>query len=234
MYERAKFWLFTGQGDLLDAWVQVQKAKEWYADRITERLSTLACALGFIQQDQPKQLIDYLLESNIDDSKLLLPSFQIDCALMRAWAQLQIGNRGQAFIHVMDALTRAKRCGFIRMLVDWGPWLLEFVETMRPELPVELHDYISRLLDLGRRVWESPRLVPEWARPMKGLNDFLSARELEVLKLLCEGRTTPDISRTLGVSLSTAKSHVSSIYRKLGVHKRIDAVRKGLKILGLE
>ena len=60
----------------------------------------------------------------------------------------------------------------------------------------------------------------------------LSERELEVLSLLAEGLDNSQIARTLFVSTTTVKHHVSSIFTKLGVANRvqaaIEAVRSGL------
>jgi LuxR family maltose regulon positive regulatory protein len=54
----------------------------------------------------------------------------------------------------------------------------------------------------------------------------LSARELEVLRLLASDLNGPDIARELVVSLHTVRSHTKSIYAKLGVNSRRAAVRQ--------
>jgi DNA-binding NarL/FixJ family response regulator len=60
----------------------------------------------------------------------------------------------------------------------------------------------------------------------------LTARELEVLGLLANGRTNPQIGATLFISEKTASVHVSNILRKLAVSNRGEAaalaLRKGL------
>lgn len=60
----------------------------------------------------------------------------------------------------------------------------------------------------------------------------LSSRELEVLKLIIEGFSNPEIAATLHLSPNTIKTHVSSILQKFGVNHRIQAavfaVRNGL------
>lgn len=60
----------------------------------------------------------------------------------------------------------------------------------------------------------------------------LSSRELEVLKLIIEGCSNPEIAATLNLSPNTIKTHVSSILQKFGVNHRIQAavfaVRNGL------
>jgi len=57
----------------------------------------------------------------------------------------------------------------------------------------------------------------------------LTVREREVLALLVEGRTNPEIAEILVVSKSTVKFHVSSILNKLQVSSRTEAVAKALQ-----
>ena len=57
----------------------------------------------------------------------------------------------------------------------------------------------------------------------------LTSREREVLALLVEGRTNPEIAQALVVSKSTVKFHVSSILNKLQVSSRTEAVAKALQ-----
>ena len=53
----------------------------------------------------------------------------------------------------------------------------------------------------------------------------LSAREFEVLELLCDGIAAARIAERLHLSVRTVESHVASAYRKLGVNSRDDAVQ---------
>lgn len=55
-------------------------------------------------------------------------------------------------------------------------------------------------------------------------HEALSARELEVLGLLCQGRTDKEIAQQLYLSVRTVNSHVSHIYAKLGVGTRTEAM----------
>lgn len=52
----------------------------------------------------------------------------------------------------------------------------------------------------------------------------LSAREIEVLRLLAEGRSTIEVARDLFVAKVTVRNHVQRILSKLGVHSRLAAV----------
>lgn len=50
----------------------------------------------------------------------------------------------------------------------------------------------------------------------------LSQRELEVFRLLLGNKTNRQISEELFIELSTLKSHINSIYKKLGVKRRVE------------
>ena len=56
--------------------------------------------------------------------------------------------------------------------------------------------------------------------------DSLTTREQEVLRLLGKGRLQKNIAATLGISMNTLRSHLRSIYDKLHVHSRSEAMLK--------
>jgi len=57
----------------------------------------------------------------------------------------------------------------------------------------------------------------------------LSEREIEVLGLLAQGLANKQIAAALGISEHTVKFHVSSIYTKLNVTNRAEAVHQGVR-----
>src|SRR5579875_1647980 len=82
-----------------------------------------------------------------------------------------------------------------------------------------------RLVGLGRTVFESAR--GESARPgAMGLSD----RERTVLELMASGATNPEIGEALHLSRHTVKEHSSSVYRKLGVRNRTEAVQRAQRL----
>lgn len=58
----------------------------------------------------------------------------------------------------------------------------------------------------------------------------LTAREREVLALLVEGLTNPEISRRLVISIGTTRTHVSNLLAKLGVSNRAEAISLALRM----
>ena len=53
--------------------------------------------------------------------------------------------------------------------------------------------------------------------------EALSPREMDVLRLLANGRSNQEIAQMLVVALNTVKMHIKHIYRKLGVKNRVQA-----------
>ncbi len=61
------------------------------------------------------------------------------------------------------------------------------------------------------------------------LIDRLTAREVEILRVLAEGKSTDEVAETLFISRLTVQSHVKSILAKLGVHSKLEAVTFALR-----
>ncbi|RPF27527.1 LuxR C-terminal-related transcriptional regulator [Georgenia muralis] len=138
--------------------------------------------------------------------------------LVHAVAAYRLGERGTA-TGALDLATRiAERTGLLRpfLLVPRGD-----LESVAATLPGggELLD--SSVLAAG----SGPFPEPVRSEPLSG-------RELKVLRELAAGRPVAVIARRLYVSESTVKTQVRSIYRKLGVHTRTDAVARG-QLLGV-
>jgi len=52
----------------------------------------------------------------------------------------------------------------------------------------------------------------------------LTPREMDVLRLVCRGRTNKEMGAAMFISEETVKSHMKSLFQKLGVHDRAEAV----------
>jgi DNA-binding CsgD family transcriptional regulator/tetratricopeptide (TPR) repeat protein len=76
-------------------------------------------------------------------------------------------------------------------------------------------------------------VVADFASPsgQPAQNDFgLSKRELEVLALIAEGRSNPEIGRRLFITRKTVAVHVSNILTKLGVSGRVEAAAAAIRL----
>jgi DNA-binding NarL/FixJ family response regulator len=87
----------------------------------------------------------------------------------------------------------------------------------------------------ARHALVSPRsfaaadLADAMRRRMTPTGPQLTPRESEVLSLLARGFSVSAIGRSIFVSDSTAKSHISKIYEKLGASNRADAIMKAVR-----
>jgi two-component system nitrate/nitrite response regulator NarL len=67
------------------------------------------------------------------------------------------------------------------------------------------------------------RRVGRGSDKQRWLASFLTPREREVLSRLVHGESTARIARAMGISQSTARTHIQSVLTKLGVHSRLEA-----------
>ncbi len=79
---------------------------------------------------------------------------------------------------------------------------------------------------IAKYVMESLRI----RLPHEELEKMLTARELEILRLLAEGMVKKQIAQTLQIGVTTVVSHVSNIYDKLEASNAPSAIAKGYKL----
>jgi LuxR family maltose regulon positive regulatory protein len=139
------------------------------------------------------------------------------------------GQWDQAMSALERALALAEPEGYVRAFVDEG----EAIKPLLREAAARgAHGtYVSNLLAAFPTVAEvetesaGPGLRPPTpASP--SLVEQLTDRELQVLRLLTSPLSSAEIADELFVAPSTIRSHIKSIYGKLNVHKRIEAVQR--------
>lgn len=146
--------------------------------------------------------------------------------LDRLLAAAAAGGRGSSVIEILavQALAFDARGDTARALDA----LRRAVALAEPEGYVRVFDYLGPRLHALR---EAVATGSAPARPQQqGLVDALSHRELDVLRLLRSELSGPDIARELMVSLNTLRTHTKSIYTKLGVNNRREAVRRAAEL----
>jgi LuxR family maltose regulon positive regulatory protein len=131
-------------------------------------------------------------------------------------------KRSEESLFVLEqALQLAEPEGFVRLFLDEGA---PMVELLRRAVARDLHTpYALRLLNAFGETATTP------SQP---LIEPLSTRELEVLRCVAAGYSNQEIAQDLVIAVSTVKKHVNSIYGKLEVGNRTQAVARS-KELGL-
>jgi LuxR family maltose regulon positive regulatory protein len=128
------------------------------------------------------------------------------------------------------ALALAEPGGFVRIFVDEGPSMARLLyKALTCGIAPE---YVRRLLAAFPTPKPESEAPPETQAQEADLIEPLSERELEVLRLIAEGLTNPEIASRLFLSPHTVKTHAHNIYGKLGVHNRTQAVTRA-RALGL-
>jgi DNA-binding CsgD family transcriptional regulator len=82
-------------------------------------------------------------------------------------------------------------------------------------------------LDLVTTFLSSGQTVP--ARQPATAGSMITARELDVLKLLATGDSNAEIARSLGITVHTVERHAANLYRKIGARGRADATAYALR-----
>lgn len=144
----------------------------------------------------------------------------IEILVMKTLAFEAQTNLPAALKPLCKALELAEPEGFVRVFVDEGPPMahLLYAALAAGHSP----SYVQRLLEAFPEMKRRPVNVAAETRP-EGLEP-LSDRERDVLQLIAEGLSNQDIGDRLFLALNTVKAHTRSIYGKLGVNSRTQAI----------
>ncbi|MFL6099064.1 MAG: LuxR C-terminal-related transcriptional regulator [Actinomycetales bacterium] len=129
----------------------------------------------------------------------------------------------------LDVLGRALRLAAperpVRVFADEGQPMAALLKALPKDVSEEpsTSGYARRILASIEPVERTPASPP-------GLVEPLSARELDVLRLLATDLAGPDIARSLSVSLNTLRTHTKNIYAKLGTSSRRAAVTRAREL----
>lgn len=155
---------------------------------------------------------------------------------LQASALYGLGEMEQAQQVVVRLLNLTEPEGYIRVYLDAGKPMRHLLQNLlrnppRPELSPTCISYISTLLtafaqEEQKHTQKATNLQIEKHTPQapEGLYEPLSPQEQRVLSLLIAGQTYAEIAQKLVVSPNTIKTQVSSIYRKLDVSRRAEAI----------
>lgn len=128
------------------------------------------------------------------------------------------------------AIGLAEPGAFVRLFVDLGPLIARLLQTLNRQGVSP--DYTSQILAAFPKPVTSQEQLAAGnnQRPALELTDALTPREMEVLELLAKRLSNKEIAQRLVVSPGTVKTHTVSIYSKLDVHGRRQAVDKAREL----
>ncbi|WP_406165549.1 LuxR C-terminal-related transcriptional regulator [Streptomyces sp. NBC_00996] len=223
--------------DVVSPWAQGQTALVASAAHLAAgRPETAAELLQAVPDDQPACLVgaaraQLVVGRPIEAMELLDrvrpegrsgPAVTVRASLVRAQAFEGAGDSATSRRLVAQALHEARRERLRRPFLEAGPWI-------RPLLGmVPLRELAAGWLTPGPPAHGGlPRSEDRSPAPVV---EDLSGRERDVLERLAQMMSTEEIAADLYVSVNTVKTHLKSVYRKLAVNRRHDAVRRAREL----
>jgi LuxR family transcriptional regulator, maltose regulon positive regulatory protein len=230
---QVKMWLIQEDWLAVDHWVAAMEQRFGLHDpfRYEDELTHITQARVYIAQNKLEAAIRVL--SCLEDSAQVggRTGRLIEIMILKALVLQRMGNNTQADLALTKSLNLAEPNGYVRIFLDeGGPMQRLLARWLAHAGTGLLWDYAMRLLsqfDAEPYVVTDPQ---EKAFTVGNLVEPLSQRELEVLQLVALGRTNQEIAEHLIVSRGTVKTHTHSIYRKLDVANRTEAVLRARQL----
>jgi LuxR family transcriptional regulator, maltose regulon positive regulatory protein len=200
------------------AWTEI----EWH--------HKLARAHLLEQQARPDEAISILQQLQREAEAMQHRQFLIGIAIRLSAAQLSAGKVTEAASRFRRVLAACAAAGLYQTVLDEGPVISKLLQATRESgnVATDMLPYVDRLVADLQRAGQD-RLAPtSGARILSAL----SPRETDILTLIAEGLSNKEIARSLDIGPETVKSHLKSIFTKLGVERRAQAVSRA-QTLGL-
>jgi LuxR family maltose regulon positive regulatory protein len=153
--------------------------------------------------------------------------------ILQALALQGRGDTSQAVTVLERALALAEPAGFFRAFLDQGEPMAVLLRqaAARGIAPGYVSKLVSALDEEEQRDRGAEGRPPQHpCTPAPLLIEPLSERELEVLDLIAAGLSNREIADRLFIAVSTVKTHINNIYRKLDVSKRTQAVARAREL----
>jgi LuxR family maltose regulon positive regulatory protein len=224
---QARLWIVQGRLEEAEQWAKdlewmpaddlsVLEGQEDIFAQFAMRESVIVTRL-YMAQGRIKpalQLIDTQLPFFSDYRRT---SMVVELGLLKAIAYSRLDEKQLSMDALGQALEIAAPTKFLRIFLDEGPELRALLlEARRQGILPHFTDRLIHAFD------NQQTLILDIEK--NALTDPLSDRELEVLRFLPTNLTTPEIASEMVIGVNTVRSHIKSIYSKLGVHRRSHAV----------
>lgn len=178
--------------------------------------------------DEALQLLDRLYRL-VDEHDRLWDKVKV--SVLQSMALYQKGDTKNALLKLEVALQLAEPGKFIRSFMDEGA---KMAELLREYLRQKQHHSNQKAAGITLKyVRELLELMKEHTNEVAIPRSLLTKQELTILQMIDRGLSNKQIADQLQITAETVKSHLKSVYRKLDVNSRIQAIKQGkdLKLL---
>jgi LuxR family maltose regulon positive regulatory protein len=237
---QASFWITERKFEWVERWAENRgllkkievsslSESETYAYAHLRKYELIVLARLRLAQGRIGEALS-LLESLLPQvEKVERVGLVIEILALKAVALQQQGKHKKALTELSKALSMAEPEGYRRLFLDLGEAMRELLcAAVRSGMQLAYASELLENFEPAKVPGVSQYLEPPSRQVAVDVESVepLSARELEVLFLLRSRLTVPEIAVELCIAESTVRSHVKSIYSKLSVHRRMDAVQR--------
>jgi LuxR family maltose regulon positive regulatory protein len=226
-------WLLLNRGDLHGAtrWAEesgldANDELNYQRELVHKSLARVLAARG--QTEEALRLIYRLIDAA---RKAGREGSKIKLLVLKAVTLLAHRDKPGALATLEHALALAEPEGYVRTFIDEGEPMAKLLSDVhltvaRNRVAARISpEYVGKLLATIEQ--PLPKRTPPSVEP---LAEPLSDRELEVLRRVAAGMKNAEIARELFVVVGTVKTHLNSIYRKLGVSSRTQAISRAREL----
>ncbi len=175
-----------------------------------------------LAQDRYSEVEALLAGLSLPGSAGSMISRQIEANLLLAAAISTLQRAPEALALVDASLALAEPEGYLRVFLNAGAQIYDLLTASIRSGACENQTFATRVLQALSKLKPAGQSSP----PQSGLVEVLSDRELEVLRLIAGGLTNQKVAARLVIAPGTVKAHTASIYRKLEVANRSQAVAR--------
>jgi len=240
-YARVKLWLGQEDSQATDRWAasQEDRFKSGNLGEFENELTLISRTRVWIAKNKLDEAICLLSHLEESAQSAGRNGRLIEIMLLKALVMQKLGDTGQAINVLTKCLVLAEPEGYVRIFLDESqPMHMLLTQWMDHTNSGHLRDYVIRLLSQFDVESQNISMTQEKDYPTSELPaslrqtlvEPLSPRELEVLHLIALGKTNQEIAAQLVVARGTIKAHAASIYRKLEVSNRTEAVARARQL----
>ena len=131
--------------------------------------------------------------------------------------------------YLLEAI-RAGAAGYILKDAEGERLVGAVRRTLNGESPLAQELAMQLLVRMANETQEEEPPSPRTDEHRDSMPGGITMREIEVLRLLAQGRTNPEIAQELEISRGTVKIHVQHIIAKLGVSDRTQAAVRAIEL----
>lgn len=217
----AELWLDEGNLDAVLDWVEKSGFKKNDNFQLHEVELYKTYVLVLLKQGKVQDALIVLGKMLEISERFNIVEHIIKTYILEALAYHMLGDEDRAINFLERAIRLGHSSGHIRNFIDLCEPIVHLLKKLVSQgIALEFTNQIIREIQ-NQQTRNSAA-----TQPIGTLIDALSEREQQVLQLLVTDMKTPEIANELIISVSTVRSHIKSIYSKLGAHSRYEAITK--------